>query len=64
MITKKKLESVIQKNLASKVMQKKIKFYQILKKLLEAFGQFSGHDHKTRNILFLEISERPSFDKI
>ena len=29
--------------------EKKIKYYQISKKLLEAFGQFSGRDHKRAN---------------
>ena len=42
---KNKLELIIWKKLASKMVQKKN--YQMSKKLLEAFNPFPGHDHKT-----------------
>ena len=49
MITKQKIRINSTEKISIKSGAKKIKFYLILKKLLEAFGRFSGHDHKTRN---------------
>ena len=49
MITKQQIRINYMEEISLKSDAKKIKYYHISRTLLEAFGQFSGHVHKTEN---------------
>ena len=48
-ITKQEIKISCIEQISIKSGTKKIKYYQISKKILQAFNRFSGHDHKTAN---------------
>ena len=49
MITNKEITINYIEEISIKSGEKKVKYYMISKKLLEAFSQFSDDDHKTTN---------------